>query len=131
VHATTEILPVGSVSLPPQFVDAALAAMNVTFRADGLLTDQAIPAPAPMPAGTPGAPTILTPVPRENAGTWSWLEREGDAWIGYPTGPNDTVARLSNVPPVLRRGMLQLSSGLASARRRRAGPPGRRRQPSR
>lgn len=104
VHATTSILPVTTVSLPPQFTSDALAAMNVTFRVDGILTDQQIP--------QTGSPTILMPVPKEKTGQWAWLENVGDTWNTYATAPNDTIARLSNVPPVLRRGLLQLSSAL-------------------
>jgi hypothetical protein len=109
VHATTGILPVTSVSLPPQFTADALAAMNVTFRVDGILTDQQIPAT--------GKPTILMPVPKEKAGVWSWLEKNQGAWDTYGTAPNDTAARLSNVLPVLRRGLLQLSSALTGKRK--------------
>jgi hypothetical protein len=61
---------------------------------------------------------VLLPVPGEGSGTWSWLENDGGTWTTYPTGPNDTVARLSTVAPVLRRGMLQLSSALGTP------PPG-------
>ncbi len=109
VHATTAILPTAALSLPPQFVDDALAAMNVTFRVNGILTDQSIAAPT---AGSSeaGATTILLPVPKEKTGTWTWLEAEGGA--GAVTWPNDTTARLSTVPPVLRRGLLQLSSAV-------------------
>jgi hypothetical protein len=108
VHATTGILPVASVRLPPQFTANALAAMNVTFRVDGVLTDQQIPAT--------GNPTILLPVPKEKAGLWQWLENDEGVWNSYGTAPNDTTARLANVPPVLRRGLLQLSSALGDSR---------------
>ncbi len=47
VHATTAILPTTTVSLPPNFTADALASMNVTFRLDGVLTDQLPPAQAP------------------------------------------------------------------------------------
>jgi hypothetical protein len=106
VHATTAILPVQTVALDPRAVDAALAAMDVTFRIDGFLTDQTTA------ASDPPVTTILMPVPREKTGTWSWYEDDGGTWTVYPTAPNDTTARLSNVLPVLRRGLLRLSGGL-------------------
>ena len=109
VHATTAILPVVELSLPPQFVTNALAAMSVTFQVNGALTDQTISA-----AGTT---RILIPVPREKKGTWSWIENDGGTWTTYETGPNDTTARLSTVAPVLRRGLLQLSPGAGGGRR--------------
>lgn len=109
VHATTAILPTFELSLPPQFVNDALAAMDITFRVNGVLTDQTIAGPS---APVPGAPTVLLPVPKEKTGTWAWLENDGGNWVTYATGPNDTNARLSTVPPVLRRGLLQLSSAV-------------------
>lgn len=102
VHAYTGILPVVSVNLPPQFTADALASMKVTFRIDGILTDQQIPAT--------GSPTILMPVPKEKAGQWQWVENDEGTWNTSSIGPNDTSARLTNVPPVLRQGLLQLSS---------------------
>jgi hypothetical protein len=109
VHATTAILPTVVLSLPPQLVSDALARMDVTFRVNGILTDQTHSS-----AGT----TILLPVPKEKTGAWSWLEKDavGD-WTPYATGPNDTTARLSNVPPVLRRGLIQLRSALGGRNR--------------
>ena len=106
VHATSAILPTMSVSLPPDYVSEALAAIDVTFRVNGILTDQTIPADAEQP-------TILLPVPKEKAGRWTWLENNaGDVWTSYQTAPNDTTARLSTVAPVIRRGLLRLSSAI-------------------
>ncbi|HEU4844805.1 MAG TPA: hypothetical protein VFT05_11115, partial [Burkholderiaceae bacterium] len=59
VHATTALLPTVELSLPPQFVTNALAAMDVTFRVGGALTDQTTSAA--------GKITILLPVPKEKA----------------------------------------------------------------
>jgi hypothetical protein len=121
VHATTAILPDVSVTLPPNFTAVALAGMNVTFRVNGLLTDQQIPAPEPEEIIL--QPTILTPVPKLKAGTWTWLERGQAGWSIYPTAPNDTTARLTEVAPVLRRGLLRLSSALGASQARRAMVP--------
>jgi hypothetical protein len=118
VHATTAILPDVSVTLPPNFTATALNSMNVTFRVNGLLTDQQMPAPDPEQTITP--PTILTAVPKLETGTWSWLENGDAGWSIYPTAPNDTTARLTEVAPVLRRGLLRLSSALDVAQARRA-----------
>jgi hypothetical protein len=115
VHATTSILPDVSLALPPQFVDAALEAMDVTFRLDGVLTDQQIAAPTG--TGNGGTTTILLPLPDEKVGTWAWVEKDPGGWTTYPTAPNDAAARLSEVPPALRRGLLQLSAALGRARR--------------
>lgn len=118
VHATTAILPNVSVTLPPNFTATALNSMNVTFRVNGLLTDQQIPAPDPQAVIPPT--TILTAVPKLETGTWSWMENGDAGWSIYPTAPNDTTARLTEVAPVLRRGLLRLSSALDAAQARRA-----------
>ena len=102
VHATTAILPTGSAALEQRFVDDALSAMDVTFRLNGVLTDQRVTAK--------GVTTVLLPVPDEKVGAWSWLEQDDSGWTGYGTAPNDPTARLTGVPPVLRRGMLRLST---------------------
>ncbi|MDQ3934193.1 MAG: IPT/TIG domain-containing protein [Actinomycetota bacterium] len=115
VHATTAILPDVTVALPQRFVDDALAAMDVTFRLDGILTDQQIAAPAQ--AGGSETTTVQLPLPDEKVGTWSWVENDVGGWMTYPTAPNDATARLSEVPPVLRRGLLQLSAALGKQRR--------------
>jgi IPT/TIG domain len=109
VHATTAIVPVASIALPPQFTTDALAAMSVTFRVDGILTDQQI--------DKSGNTTVLLPVPKQKTGQWTWLEDEGESWTSYDTAANDPAARLSNVPPVLRRGYLKLSSALRGGRK--------------
>ena len=111
VHATTAILPDASVAIPLNFASEAISKMNVTFRVNGLLTDQKL-APPPTPDGVIEPPSILMPVPKLQMGNWTWLEQNDNGWSIYPTGPVDTVARLSEVAPVLRRGMLRLSSAL-------------------
>jgi hypothetical protein len=120
VHARTGILPTLALALAPQWTTAALAAMNVTFRVDGILTDS-------QTASSPGAPTtILLPVPHEKHGVWTWVENEEGNWQHYATAPNDTTARLANVLPVLRRGLLQLSAAVGSQPGTRQLPPNRR-----
>lgn len=125
VHAITAVLPDISLALPPEFVTAALAAMNITIRVDGILTDQQITAAQ---GEQPGVTTILMPVPKEKSGTWTWIEYDGSGPVPYPIAPNDTVARMSNVQPVLRRGLLQLSGALDTtskslSRKTRSGKP--------
>ena len=113
VHATTAILPDASVALPPNFTATALGRMNITVRVNGLLTDQQVPAPVPNALQLP--PSILTATPKVKSGVWTWVERGDGGWTEYPTAPNDTTARLTEVPPVLRRGLLRLSSALGAS----------------
>jgi hypothetical protein len=120
VHASTGILPTLSLALAPQWTAAALAAMNVTFRVDGVLTDA-------RPGASHGSPpTILLPVPHEKRGVWTWVESDEGDWRHYATAPDDTTARLSNVLPVLRRGLLQLSAAAGAQPGTRQLPPNRR-----
>src|SRR5207248_3041042 len=67
--------------------------------------------------GNGGTTTCLLPRPDEKAGTWAWVEKDAGGWTTYPTAPNNATARLGEVPPVLRRGLLQLSAALGKARR--------------
>lgn len=117
VHATTAILPDVAVALPPNFTTDALNAMDITFRVNGLLTDQQMAPPSPQ--GVVNPPTILTPTPKLQSGTWNWLENDASGWTTYPTAPNDTSARLTEVAPVLRRGLLRISSALGPGQARR------------
>jgi hypothetical protein len=117
VHASTAILPDVTVVLTPNFTTNALNAIKVTFRVNGLLTDLQLPIPSTEAIAT--QPTILTPVPKLQSGTWNWLENDDQGWTTYPTGPNDTSARLTEIAPVLRRGLLQLSSALGPEQARR------------
>jgi hypothetical protein len=102
VHASTDLLPMCSVRLPLPFTTSALAAMDVTFRIDGMLTEQLQP--------TTGPSTILMPVPSEKTGSWQWMENDAGTWTTYATATNTTNAQLSDLLPVLRRGLLQLNA---------------------
>ncbi len=116
VHATTAVLPAKTLALPPNRVKSALAAMNVTFRVDGILTDRIV---EPGTAAEPPRTTVLLPTPSVTSGRWSWVENTGGGWSSYGTATNDTTARLSAMLPVLRRGLLQLSSAFAARERQR------------
>jgi len=104
VHATSAILPTVTATLPLKSVQTALARMNITFRVNGGLTDARI--------SSAQETTVLMPVPRVNRGTWTWWENADAGWTAYATAPNDTTARLSDLLPTLRTGVLQLSSAL-------------------
>jgi len=109
VHATTGILPTMEVTLPGDFVDGALAAMDITFRINGILTDQRIAAPTET---TPARPSSSCPYPKKRRRVGAQYDDAG--LTSYAIAPNDAVARLSNVAPVLRRGLLQLTSALTA-----------------
>jgi hypothetical protein len=112
VHATTAILPVQRVALPPNFVDQALATMAITIRCGPLLAD------ARITTGSDGASqtTLLIPHASRRQGAWSWQEAESVGWTTYPLASPDAGAHLSNNPPVLRDGFLRLSPPLSTKR---------------
>jgi hypothetical protein len=95
VHASTAILPVQTIQVPPSAIDDALRRMNVTFRVDAILTDE-----------TPHA--LRMPLPNGLAG-WSWLEQAGEMWNTSAVASQDDTAHLSATAPVARRGRLQLA----------------------
>ncbi|MEW1551705.1 hypothetical protein [Streptomyces tsukubensis] len=106
LHAYTGILPVTRYDIPQQPVEAALAAMEITFRTGPLLTSIG---PTPATGATPPAhpQSIAYPAPAEQNGTWSWWEPDpaGGTWTAYdltnpPTTPTGT-------PNTLREGRLQ------------------------
>ena len=106
VHASTAILPVAQLAVPSALASAALARMAIDLPIHGVLTDEQIA------AGADAKTTVLVPAPSEASGTWTWLENDEGTWTSYAVAPNDASARLSPVPPVLRRGYLRLSSAL-------------------
>lgn len=113
VHARSAIVPDVQLTAPADFVASSLAAMDVTFRIDGLLTDQQITAATDT---VPSATSVQMPLPKVPSGTWKWVQSDGSGPYTYPVLPNDTVAHLSASTPTLRRGMLQLSGAFKAKR---------------
>lgn len=92
--AATGLLPSVQANLDTRFVDPALAAMAVTFRAGPLLLD---------------AETVRLPAPSVQSGVWSWLSATGTTsgdWQTDPVSPAKTAPQLSDAPPILREGWL-------------------------
>jgi hypothetical protein len=99
VHATTGILPVTTLTVPPAFFAGALAQMAVTFRIGPLLTD---------------LQAIRLPVPAQHSGTWAWIRATapGTPSPTYETDgviPADARARFPAQPPHLVDGWLQFT----------------------
>ena len=72
VHATTGILPVKAISLPPEFYRDQIEQLRVTFRVGPIL----------MPHKRYEAP-----LPVEPGFSWSWLELVGSTWTMIPHHP--------------------------------------------
>lgn len=105
VHATTDILPVGSVLVPPQFTEAALANMAVNFRIGPLL----------IATTEHGAATI--PQPTTATGSWSWAEPAGADWAQLPITVPDPASLPAGENPQIRTGFLVLEDAAQAARR--------------
>ncbi|WP_454131589.1 hypothetical protein [Kitasatospora aureofaciens] len=103
VHATTDILPTGTVHIPQEFTARALARMTVGFRAGPLLAAEA-------------ARTAVMPAPSTVTGTWTWAEPHGTGWRTLPITVPDPAA-LPQGRPEVRSGFLVLSDALSAANR--------------
>ena len=107
VHAFTGLLPVETLTLPPELYMPALRALAYRFRAGPLL----------MPAVRPALKARI-PRPAERKGTWTWYDPvAGEVAIE----PEDGQPRLAGDPPVIREGWLNLQPGDGSDDRPRPG----------
>jgi hypothetical protein len=100
VHATSAILPVVSVAVPPALVADALGRMDLSFRAGPLLTTQ---------RATDAGTALAVPAPA-GRGSWTWTDPSG---ASIPLVAPDTLARFDGAPPVLRWGRLDLAAAFA------------------
>ena len=98
LHASTGILPVKEISLPPRFVDPALKNMEVTFRVGSLLTSQL---------------AILIPRLSEQNGRWSWIDHSSATDFRIePVEFASPNAKLSTPAMTIRDGWLKFVSDL-------------------
>lgn len=121
IHATTGILPVKELTVPPQFVDKPLADMEATFRVGPLLSRIL---PASNTGGEhPAHPETINYLPvSEKNGTWSWWEKTvanpgtpqaTTSWQGFGIKNPSTNATMNKKPATLRDGYLQFITDLA------------------
>jgi hypothetical protein len=74
VHATTGILPVKAIDIPPAHYTKALGSLAVTFDCTPVLSGSNV-----TPAD--GSPAPMTMVaPKVAAGSWSWVTTDGSTW---------------------------------------------------
>lgn len=108
VHATTGIVPVTQLDIPPHLVDDPLANMEVGFRMGPVISSiQATPAQGDK---TPAHPQAVTyPAPAEQGGTWSWWETAAGGANGFDIIPATNDAKLGVNRASLREGVLQLA----------------------
>lgn len=74
VHATTGILPVGALAVPPSQYADALRSLAVAFGAGPVLSGSNLPAEGG------GAPPMSLVRPRVSSGAWSWVTVRDGAW---------------------------------------------------
>ena len=111
VHATTGILPVKEIELPPAFVDEPLSNVEIAFAMGPVV---AFVQPSVAQGGqTPPYPNSVTyPRPVEQNGTWTWWEAAGSGWTGYEVLDATPQAAMPPVAASLREGILQLAIDL-------------------
>jgi hypothetical protein len=107
VYAQTDLLPAQELTIDQRYVQAALDAMEITFRVGPQLTTIST---AVSDGDTPqNIPVIVMPEPAENNGVWSWQERNDNDWTEMPLASTDQQAHLASVAPTLREGLLKLT----------------------
>jgi hypothetical protein len=96
VHATTGLLPVKKIDIPPsQFADT-LENLQIAFLTTPVLYNANKPA---------------FPVPAEGGGEWTWLENELTKWSqSQNIQPVDDRANLEDKPQEIKEGWLVLSN---------------------
>ncbi|MFC7329914.1 hypothetical protein [Marinactinospora rubrisoli] len=110
VHATTDLLPVGSLHIPARFVEPALAAMAVCFRSGPLLA-----ATRETEVDGRTVEVAILPEPATPVGTWSWSEQVGEEWRDRPISPL-APDELPRTMPEIRSGYLVLGDATSAGR---------------
>ena len=97
VHATTGVLPVNSLRIPPDQYSAALQNLAMTFFTHPMLAPQQ---------------GLVTPLPREAGYDWSWIQPAGQAVQEFPQKANavNEYATFGYTPQTLLEGWLQLKA---------------------
>lgn len=100
VHAGTGILPIQPLTIPGEYVEPALAQMEVTFRSGPQLT---------------ATEQLKMPTPANSQGKWSWIQHPSvTTWEEITTIAKSTAnATLSDIPLSIREGWLKLTGALS------------------
>ena len=94
VHATTGILPVTSVAIPPPMYADALRRMSVVFLVAPLMTS---------------ALRTVVPLPTEPGATWSWISRGDDGWAVTDVAAPNPADAFGQPPQTLLEGWVALT----------------------
>ena len=108
VHASTGILPVKEIDIPPSFYTTALAALNVVFEVAPILSGATLPASA-------GVAPVRMVTPKVSAGDWTWVTTADGAWAASTlTDAATAQAKLDYSPQHVAEGWLSLRMSDAS-----------------
>ena len=94
VHATSGVLPVKEISVPPDLYADALEALQIAFLTSPILTSMA---------------KLAFPTPSIGGGKWTWLENDLNQWSeAQDIAPVDDSATMSYSPQKIQEGWLVL-----------------------
>jgi hypothetical protein len=94
VHATSGVLPVKEISVPPDLYADALEALQIAFLTTPILTSMA---------------KLSFPTPSIGGGKWTWLQNDFNQWSeAQEIAPADDSATMSYSPQKIQEGWLVL-----------------------
>lgn len=104
VHASTGILPVKTIDIPPAFYASALAALNVVFEVAPVLSGTNLPPQA-------GVAPMRMVAPKVSSGDWAWVTTSGGTWtVTTLTDAATAQATLDYSPQRASEGWLALTT---------------------
>jgi hypothetical protein len=96
VHATSGVLPVKQITIPPDQFANALESLEIAFLTTPVLYNDNKPA---------------LPIPAEGGGDWSWLQNELSKWSASQNiAPVDDRATMTDPPQEIKEGWLLLNN---------------------
>lgn len=100
VHASSGILPVKNIDIPPVHYATTLAALEVTFECFPLLSGSNLP-----PATGEAAPMAMV-LPRVTSGDWHWISASAEGWSSAALSDSSSRATLDYSPQHIAEGWL-------------------------
>lgn len=94
VHATTGVLPVNSLSIPPDQYSAILNSLSVNFISRPVLSERS---------------GLVLPLPSESGYAWSWITPGADATTPLQADAGSSVPAYGYTPQTVLEGWLELS----------------------
>jgi hypothetical protein len=95
VHATTGVLPVAQVTIPPGHYTASLASLSLALATRPVLT-------------ATGKEAMSLALPKVGAGQWLWVTTDGQRWDASVTADAPSAAALDYTPQRIAEGWLVL-----------------------